>query len=120
MRLSTSWPDVARDVLIEAARYYYQQMREPFPVPDVAMTRAIEWANDELARRDRDIREEASRRWIDRWERGALDAEMRRAIEDTYRRLSRAERGISPRSAAKKGTRQLDVEIAQALAERRK
>ena len=120
MKLSTSWPDIARGILIEAARYYYQQMREPFPVPDVAMTRSIEWASDELARRDREIREEASQRWIDRWESGALDAEMQRAIEDTYQRLSRAERGILPRSTAKKGARQLDVEIAQALSERQK
>ena len=81
MKLSTSWPDIARDVLIEAARYYYQQMREPFPVPDVAMASSIAWASDELARRDREIREEASERWIDRWESGALDAEMQRAIE---------------------------------------
>lgn len=109
-----SWPPIARAVLLDAARYYYRQMKEPFPVPDVLMDQAVEWANDDLSRRDREIREEASDRWIDRWESGTLDAEMRKAIEETYRRLSRAERPIS----RKKTPRQLDTEIAHSLRRR--
>lgn len=115
--LPKSWPPIARDIVLDAARYYYRQMKEPWPVADVAMDSAIEWANQELARREKEIYEEASSRWINRWEKGALDAEMKRAIEETYRRLSGAERAIRPRGGAtmKKSPRQLDAEIAEVL-----
>jgi len=85
------------------------------------MERAIEWANKEIDTRQREIYEDASSRWINRWESGKLDAEMRRAIEETYRRLSRAEVAIRPRAGArKKSPRQLDTEITQALSEKRR
>lgn len=116
MALSKSWPPVARRILLDAARYYYRQMNEPFPVSDVAMDNAIEWANRELDARDREVREEAGDRWIDRWESGQLDAEMKSAIEATYGQLRRAERGI--RSRGKKSTRQLDADIAESLAKK--
>ena len=117
--LPKSWPPIARRVLLDAARYYYRQMSEPFPVPDVAMERAIEWANRELDARDREVREEASGRWIDRWESGQLDTEMKRAIEATYDQLRRAERGIRSRTGTRKrSTRQLDAEIAETLAKK--
>ena len=116
-KLPKSWPPIARDILVDAARYYYRQMKEPWPVPDVAMDNAIEWANQELEARQKEIYEDASSRWINRWESGKLDAEMRRAIEETHRRLSRAEGAIRPR-ARKKSPWQLDTEIAQALSTR--
>ena len=117
-QVAKSWPSTARDVLIDAARYYYQQMKAPWPVPDAIMDRAIDWAHQEIARRAKEIFEEASSRWINRWERGAIDAEMKRAIEETYRRLSRAESAIRPRAGArKKSARQLDAEIAQVIAQ---
>lgn len=121
--LPKSWPPVARDILLDAARYYYGEMKAPWPVPDVIMERAIDWANRQLDTRRQEIYEEAPSRWIDRWERGDLDAEMKKAIEETYRRLSRAERAIrSSRSegARKKPRRQLDAEISQALSARRR
>lgn len=115
--LPKSWPPTARDIVLDAARYYYRQMKEPWAVADVEMDSAIEWANQELVRREREIYEEASARWINRWEKGALDVEMKRAIEETYRRLSGAERAIRPRSGAtmKKSSRQLEAEIAEVL-----
>ena len=126
-KLPKSWPPVARDILLDAARYYYRQMKEPWPVSDVAMNNAIEWANNEIATRQGEIYEGASSRWINRWESGKLNAEMRRAIEETYRRLSRAEGAIRPRAGArktpragarKKTPRQLEAEIHQALSSR--
>ncbi len=118
-KLPKSWPSTARDILLDAARYYYREMKEPWPVPDVIMERAIAWANKELESRQQEIYEEASPRWIDRWESGKLDDEMKRAIEATYTRLSRAERGIRPRTGArKKSPRQLDAEISHALRRR--
>lgn len=120
-KLPKSWPPIARDIVLDAARYYYREMKEPWPVPDVIMERAVEWANKELATREREIYEEASAAWIKRWESGKLDAEMKRAIEETYRRLSRAEGAIRPRAGVrKKSLRQLDTEIAQALSEKRR
>ena len=120
-KLPKSWPPVARDILLDAARLYYREMKEPWPVPDVIMNRAVDWANEELDARQEEIYEDASSGWIDRWESGKLDAEMRRAIEETYRRLSRAESGIRPRAGArKKSPRQLDAEIAQAIARKQK
>lgn len=117
--LPKSWPPIARRVLLDAARYYYQQMSEPFPVSDVAMEKAIEWANRELDARDREVREEASGRWIDRWESGQLDIEMKKAIEATYGKLRRAERGIRSRAGTKKKSpRQLDADIAESLAKK--
>lgn len=116
-KLPKSWPPTARDILLDAARYYYREMKEPWPVPDVLMERAIEWANKELESRQQEIYEEASPKWIDRWEGGKLDDEMKGAIEETYRRLSRAERGIRA-GARKKSPRQLDAEISQALRRR--
>lgn len=116
-KLPKSWPEAARRVVLDAARYYYQMMNEPHPVPDVAMDRAIEWANRGLEERDREIREEAGSRWINRWESGKIDDEMRKAIGATYDQLRRAERVIRSRSGVrKKSGRQLDAEIAQALA----
>jgi hypothetical protein len=115
MTLSKSWPSIARDVLVDAARYYYREMKEPFPVPDVIMEQAIERANREFERRDRELREEASDRWIDRWESGKLDAEMADAIRETYDRLNRAERTLKPK---KKNRRQLDADIAASLAKK--
>lgn len=118
MTLPKSWPSTARDILLDA----YREMKEPWPVPDVIMERAIAWANEELATRQSAIYEEASSTWIDRWESGALDAEMKRAIEETYRQLNRAEGLIrGPRANARKKTsRQLDAEISQALGVRRR
>ena len=119
-KLPKSWPPIARDILVDAARYYYREMKEPWPVPDVIMERTIELANKEIDARQSEIYEDASSRWINRWESGKLDAEMKRAIEETYRRLSRAEGAIRPRAGArKKSPRQLDSEIAQALSARR-
>lgn len=116
-KLPKSWPPIARDVLLDAARYYYREMKDPWPVPDVIMDRAIEWANKELETRQKEIYEEASPRWIDRWESSQLDDEMKRAINETYRRMSRAERAIRPRKsgAKKKSSAQLDADIAKVL-----
>jgi hypothetical protein len=115
-RLS-SWPPIARDIVLDAARYYYQQLTEPFPVPDVAMDHAVAWANSEIEDRQDLIYEEASPRWIDRWGRGQLDAVMRAAIAETYAQLRRAERS---RPRTKKSSAVLDAEIAQAIAARRR
>jgi hypothetical protein len=118
-KLPKAWPPIARDVLVEAARLYHREMKEPWPVPDVIMERAIDYANRELERRQREIYEEATPRWITRWESGTLDAEMTRAIEEAYGRMSRGERAIRPqRRAKKKSPAQLNAEIAQALRER--
>ncbi len=116
-----SWPPTARDVLLDAARFFYREMNEPFPVYDVNMDRAIEYANRELDRRQREIYEEASDRWINRWESGQLDAEMKKAIDEMYGQLRRGERAIRPQSVkkAKKRGAKLDADIAQALAERK-
>ena len=120
-KLPKSWPSIARDIVLDAARNYYREMKDPWPVPDVIMERAVEWANKELATREREIYEEASAAWINRWESGKLDSEMKRAIEETYRRLSRAEGAFRPRAGArKKNPRRLDAEIAQALSEKRR
>lgn len=120
-KLPKSWPPIARDILVDAARYYYREMKEPWPVPDAIMESAIEWAHKEIEARQREIYEGASQRWINCWESGKLDAEMRSAIAETYRRLSRAEGAIRPRAGArKKSLRQLDTEIAQALSEKRR
>jgi hypothetical protein len=113
--LPKSWPPIARRILLDAARYYYQQMSEPFPVSDVAMDNAIEWANRELDARDREVREEAGSRWINRWESGQLDAEMKKAITATYGQLRRAERGIRSGGVKKKSRAQLDADIAESL-----
>ena len=119
-KLPKSWPPIARDILLDAARDYYREMKEPWPVPDVIMERVIMEANDKIDARQREIYEDASSQWINRWESGKLDAEMKRAIEETYRRLSRAEGSIRSRAGArKKSSRQLDAEIAQALSRRR-
>jgi hypothetical protein len=83
------------------------------------MERAIEYANREIETRQHEIYEEASQRWINRWESGALDAEMKKAIDAMYGKLRRAERGIR-RPAVKKSPRQLDSEIANALSGKRR
>jgi hypothetical protein len=115
MASSKSWPPVARTILLDAAREYYRQMKDAWPVPDVIMEHVIDYANRELDRRRTEIEEEASARWIDRWEKGQLDAELKSAIEATYQRLSRAERGIRKAAPTKKSGKQLDAEIEQAL-----
>jgi hypothetical protein len=118
-KLPKSWPPTARDVLVDVAREYNRQIHEPFAVPDVEMEQAIERANKGLDARQREIYEEASPRWIRRWESGELDAEMERAIRETSRRMSRAARVIRPGHATKKKSpRQLDAEIARALGRR--
>jgi hypothetical protein len=118
-KLPKSWPTTARRILLDAAQFFYREMNEPWPVFDVNMDRAIEWANSEMERRRTEIYEEASDAWIDRWESGELDAEMKKAIDATYDSLRRAERGIRSRAGArKKSGRQLDVEISQALRRR--
>lgn len=120
-KLPKSWPPTARDILLDAARDYYRAMKEPWPVPDVSMDRVIMEANEKIDARRQEIYDEASDRWIDRWESGKLDDEMKRAIEETYGRLTRAERGIRTRAGArKKSSRQLDAEIAQAISGKRR
>lgn len=116
-----SWPPTARHILLDAARWFYSQMNEPWPVYDVEMDNAIEYANRELEKRQREIYEEATSRWINRWESGQLDAEMKKVIDETYGRLRRGERGIRSQSTGKKKKKspaRLDAEIAQAIAER--
>jgi len=120
-KLPKSWPPAVQRIVLDGARWYYQQMNEPFPVPDVLMEQAIEHAGREIEAQQRYIYEEASPRWIDRWESGQFDADMKKAIDETYRRLSRAERGMRSRAGAtKKRASQLDAEIAQALGSRRR
>lgn len=120
--LPKSWPATARDIVLDAARFFYRQMNEPFAVYDVHMDEALEYVNREIDKQRRYIYEEASDRWINRWESGQTDAEVKKAIDATYGKLRRAERGIRPRSvssgARKKSGRQLDVEIAHALKQR--
>ena len=113
-----SWPTIARDIVLDAARYYYREMNDPWPVPDVIMGRAIDGANQEIVARQSEIYVDASSRWINSWERGKLDDQMRRAIEETYRRLSRAEGTLRARGSARKTKRQLDADIAHALRRR--
>jgi hypothetical protein len=68
-----------------------------------------------------EVYEEASSRWINRWESGQFDDDMKKAIEDTYGQLRRVERVLRPRAGAvKKRGSQLDAEIAQALAGRQR
>jgi hypothetical protein len=119
-KLLESWPETARDILLDAARVFYRQMNEPFAVYDVYMDEAIEWANEKMESRQDELYEEASDAWINKWERGKLDPEMKTAIEETYDRLRRAERGLRAHSTAKKRPRQLDAEIAQALSKHRR
>ena len=117
--LRRDWPATAKRILLEASQFFYREMNEPFPVFDVNMDRAVEWANSELERRQKEIYEEAGDAWIDRWESGKLDDEMRKAIDATYGKLRRAERGIRGHAAVKtKSARQLDAEIARALRQR--
>ena len=40
---------------------------------------------------------------------------MKRAIQETYRRMGRAEHAVAPKSRKKKSSKQLDAEIAEAL-----
>jgi hypothetical protein len=103
-KLPKSWPPIARDVLLDAARYYYREMNDPFPVSDVIMERTIAYANRELETRQREIYEEASSRWIKRWESGQLDAEMKKAITAAYGSLRRAERGLRSHVTLRKST----------------
>lgn len=119
-KLPKSWPPTARHILLKATQFFYRQMNEPFAVYDVHMDEAIEYANRELEAQQNYIYEEASPRWIDKWESGKLDAEMKKAVDETYGRLRRAERGIRSHSTAKKRPRQLDAEIAQALSKNRR
>jgi hypothetical protein len=119
-KLSKAWPAVARSIVLDAARNYYQEMNDQFPVPDVAMEHAIAYANRELERRQGEIYEEAPSGWIKRWESGKLDAEMKKAIDAAYGSLRRAERGLRSHAIVKKKSpAQLDVEITQALSARR-
>ena len=120
-KLPKSWPSTARHILLDAAHFFYRQMNEPFAVYDLHMDEAIDWANREMDARQREIYEEASPRWINRWESGKLDAEMKKAIDATYGRLRRAERSIRSHAVitTKKSPRQLDAEIAQAISGRR-
>lgn len=118
-KLPKSWPPRVRDAVLDAARYYYQQMNEPFAVPDVEMDRAVELASREIADRQSEIYEDASNRWIHRWESGAFETDIKKAIEQIYGRLRRAERPFRGHATASKKTgRQLDAEIAHALRRR--
>lgn len=118
--LRKDWPSTAKHVVLDAAQFFYREMNEPYAVFDVNMDRAIEWANSELERRQTEIYEEAGNAWINRWERGKLDEEMKRAIGDTYGKLRRAERGLRSHAAIKrKSPRQLEREITEALTTRK-
>ena len=116
-QLPKSWPPQVRDAVLDAARYYYQQMNEPWPVPDVLMERAVEEASREIDRHQSEIYEGASDRWIDRWESGEFEGDIKKAIEQIYARLRRADRPFRGHAAKKTG-RQLDAEIAHALRRR--
>ena len=117
--LPKSWPPTARHIALEAAQFFYRQMNEPFAVYDVHMDEAVDFVNREIAKQQRYIYEEASPRWINRWESGQTDAEIKRAIDATYGRLRLSERDPRTRSGARKRSpRQLDAEIAQALKRR--
>jgi hypothetical protein len=118
-KLPKSWPPGVRDAVLDAARYYYRQMNEPFAVPDVEMDRAVAWASREIDDHRGEIYEDASDRWIHRWESGAFEADIRKTIEQIYGRLRRAERPFRGHATASKKTgRQLDAEIANALRRR--
>lgn len=119
-KLPKSWPSTVRDILLDGARDYYRLMNEEWPDPAGAMDRVMESVNYELERRQEEIYEKASPRWLDRWERGEFEADIKKAIEETYRRLRRSEGGVvrSHASVRKKNSQQLDAEIAQALRRR--
>lgn len=115
----TSWPPTARHIVLEASQFFYRQMNEPFAVYDVHMDEAVDFVNREIDKQQQYIYEEAPTRWINRWERGQTDAEIKKAIDATYGKLRRAERGLRSHAVVKKSKDQLDAEIAEALAARR-
>lgn len=114
--LRKDWPPTARRIVLDAAQLFYRDMNEPFPVFDVNMELALERANSEISRRQAEIYEEAGVPWINRWESGKLDAEMRKAIDSTYGRLRRAERGLRSYATIRKTSAEMDRDIAEALA----
>jgi len=95
--MMTRWPPTARDILVDAARFYHREMTDQWPVPEVAMERAIEYAERELYSHSNILYAEAGSRWINRWESGQLEAEMKRAIGKMYQRMRLAEKVIAPK-----------------------
>jgi hypothetical protein len=79
--LPADWPDVGRRIVLEATRWYYQEMNKEWPVSDVLQERAVEDVNKDLEREDRAGQlADARASWYARYESGKLDDEIKRAI----------------------------------------
>jgi hypothetical protein len=93
--LPADWPDVGRRIVLDAARWYYQQVNEPFAVPDVLVDQAVEEVLKDLEREDRAGGERARQindarsSWVSRYESGELDAEIKDAIQAWSRSVRR-------------------------------
>jgi hypothetical protein len=83
--LPADWPDVGRRIVLDAARWYYQEMNKEWPVADVLLESAVEDVGKNLEREDRDRAgrlqiEDVRPSWYARYEAGKLDDEIKRAI----------------------------------------
>jgi hypothetical protein len=79
--LPADWPDVGRRRVLDAARWYYQEMHKDWPVPDVLMDQALEDVQKDLEREDRSGQlDDARPSWYRRYESGELDDEIKSAI----------------------------------------
>jgi len=84
--LPADWPDVGRRFVLDAARWYYQEMHKEWPVSDVLMDQALEDVLKNLEREERAGGERARQlnnarpSWVSRYEDGALDDEIKEAI----------------------------------------
>ena len=83
--LPADWPDVGRRIVLDAARWYYQEMNKEWPVSDVLLESAVQDVGNNLEREDRDRAgrlqiEDVRPSWYARYESGKLDDEIKRAI----------------------------------------
>jgi hypothetical protein len=78
--LAKDWPADARSCVADAARWYSNEIRQPYAVPDVLLGQAVSDALTELERLDRYGELNQTSKWYDRYETGQVDDEIRRAI----------------------------------------
>lgn len=81
--LPRDWPDFARRVVLDAARWYDKEVHGEWAVPDVLLDEAVTDVGQHLERLERERGldfDDASETWINRYESGKLDDEMKAAI----------------------------------------
>jgi hypothetical protein len=92
--LPADWPPEYAQMVKDEGKEFFAAMTRPWAAHDAELDQAVEWVSRQIYEKVRYAEahaewDEFSEAWLERWERGETDAEIRQAIEGYAKALGR-------------------------------